>query len=460
MRLRVVGKASDVPSARRPPAAPSRPSATFTFRPESVERVVDGFIPQSNRPLFSESFFRFWGHHPRTVEALLKRQFPHHNPQLLIRRVTAELSPEHLALFLHPGIANRWGEFLEVAKSNGGSPYSAYREFSDRLGSRTLFRGILLNDDELRRLRSFGTSAWAFRSDEFRRAFDPTDSASCDLYRGESGNLISAKPVNEDGWVRVMMPFSAYPGLAAAVAYGHPASTCRDPEEILRKLGDKNLVLIEALVPELDILTAPHRLDHRQMGRFLLESSDPNIELHVPGFVSARATEGQPGPFVTGIHVMETLAKGAHRVVPGRLRASGSQATFTGAPTAIDGIEYEKRPTALGLTRAAPILREIIRTGQGGENLSTEQRRIYEHQARSVIHRYATHETNCLDSIRTLSCSTYVRVGEWVSGEFLYAVRALRQADVDCALRYLAAASLEESVRCMAQQALADRRST
>ena len=40
-------------------------------------------------------------------------------------------------------------------------------------------------------------------------------------------------------------------------------------EERLRKLGDKNLVLIEALVPELDILTAPHRLDHRQMGRFL-----------------------------------------------------------------------------------------------------------------------------------------------------------------------------------------------
>lgn len=111
--------------------------------------------------VYSPDFFDWFKIKPEKTKLLINRLFNKHNPSLLISRVSDELGESYLSLFLHPKIAERWGEVLEFAKelknkSSDISNYQIFKAFEKEQGTVRLLRGLILTEKEFSEINKKG----------------------------------------------------------------------------------------------------------------------------------------------------------------------------------------------------------------------------------------------------------------------------------------------------------------
>jgi hypothetical protein len=133
-----------------PPTAHAVPYNLSKHR-SGIHRLGDE-IARAKVLFDNEHLYSFFAENPDLTYHLLRRWYPDNIADELI--ASANLNPQFMPLLLDPGISNRLQHFCDFAKSYlkhnaNSSAWELRRAFSDHLGTSTVYRGMMITDEEL-----------------------------------------------------------------------------------------------------------------------------------------------------------------------------------------------------------------------------------------------------------------------------------------------------------------------
>jgi len=164
--------------------------------------------------------------------------------KITIHGIFAEQNPHLSQLNLDQGIVTHLPEFIKFLKSQEISDYLAAKEsFKQYLGSRTLWRGMVLTDEELEKTRTQGIeSDFLRKSREMPSAIENFEANVLSVYFNE---VVERHFHGENYW-SPMVSVSSHKDVAIAVGnhFGRRSLT----EE------GKNLYLFKIQIPEIDLV--------------------------------------------------------------------------------------------------------------------------------------------------------------------------------------------------------------
>lgn len=279
----------------------------LTYDPEGQARQELAKNVSSHRgsPFQSEEIYEFFRERPTETEALLKRWYPesdHGRPEVVARfhrtvvLAKEQLPAKFLPLFLDPGIASRAEDFLsfaklELEKTPHQTPLSLRNAYSKKLGTKKIYRSLLLNSSEVLEIKKSGMSS----TSHFNKENEAENLFKLFSIRAFNDAVISQASPSSAIYHRkgsvglrhnsLLMSFSDYSDVAASVAY-HSNET--------QRTNDRKLYTYEIEVPVLDVLVESDLHDpdrsrqqsHRlRVGLNHYQASDPGVEIFTWGSI-------------------------------------------------------------------------------------------------------------------------------------------------------------------------------
>mgnify|MGYP001569858018 CR=1 FL=1 len=279
----------------------------FQIKSHEELRIIDA--NHEKRALFVEElvasgnifdnpdFYKYYQEHFNEVGNILERWYGEKGKDI-VTKVNRELGVDFLCLALDPGIANRLDDFIEFVQKNLDlrfqSPDSIRKSFSDHLGKETVYRALMLTDDELENIRGkqmlpSGMNDKSKFKRDLTEMFSPFSSYQLKAYPTTPMQEIMARlsPFKVEG--TTMMPFyfmgnsnilsvSGYPEVGLSIAYhdGHQY-----------EIPGKNLYLFELNIPMISLIKQEGLFEINndgmdlKIGDKIVKSGDPNKEMFV-----------------------------------------------------------------------------------------------------------------------------------------------------------------------------------
>ncbi len=305
-RVRTDFAVSDIPEdVRLLKSSPEGINFIDTDRTERVklaqELVADKYV------LDNSKYYEYFSKDPGRSKKLLTRWYRQasetFNIKKAIQEVGSNLGAEYLATLADPGIVQHFDAFFAFAKDlkkiSGTlpSPLELRKSFSEHLGTKTIYRGMMLTDAELALVKESGILSPAFIDKDraahvIQETLDPTRRQSVarharDFFSEISGRLTDSHDEENSTSISV----SAYEPVARSVGY-HSSGQTKNP--------DKHMYVFKCEVPVISLIKMDNIFEDERRpitGLTIGDSeaykgTDLEVEMFVPYNIPLNAIRG------------------------------------------------------------------------------------------------------------------------------------------------------------------------
>ena len=269
---------------------------TYPRTPSGMTQLFADIVASGKSPWDTPALYVHLGRDAHNTQRLLARWYPQHAEKILA--LLKVLPQEHSGLLLHPGIAARFTEFEKFAKdfvkkSPKADAWELKEAFSKSLGTRKVYRGLMLTSSEAQSIAQNGLEARGLMDknkavDALTDAFNPDDKSSAtDSFRPVGALWARTRPkvaekdtLAEDVLANsIAQSVTEYPLVADSAASYAPST--QDGSQ-----AGKSLYRITLELPELDIIksTGLFKDTVKESRRpFILEGKDYGSLAENPG---------------------------------------------------------------------------------------------------------------------------------------------------------------------------------
>ena len=247
--------------------------------------------------LDNSKYYEYFSKDPERAKNLLSRWYRRgsgtFNIEHVIQEVESELGAEYLATLADPGIAQHFDAFFAFAKemkrkkNTLPSPVELRKSFSEHLGTKTIYRGMMLTDEELALVQKSGILSPALTNKDrashvIQETIDPTERQSMARYARDFYSEIMGRLTDfHDRENSTTISVSAHEPVARSVGY-HSSDQLENPE--------KHMYVFECEVPVISLIKMENVFDYERnpdtkltIGDFETdEGTDLEVEMFVP----------------------------------------------------------------------------------------------------------------------------------------------------------------------------------
>ena len=266
------------------------------YDPEKQDRIdLARKLIASGDILGQAGYYEYFQRDPSLPRQLFTQWYDRRFPvEDVVNEVTDTLGEAYVSLLANPGVMQHHQEFLQFATQmrdeNGELPpiTNLLTQFSEHLGTATVYRGMMLTPDEVGQLAEAGAVAPGLRDVE---AAAWTLEALLCPYRQFMRRAVQSQSLHDEIVGRLtdlgenqdsmLLSVSAYPEVAQSVGF-HDSRQTRD--------ASRNMHVITAELPRLSVITmeGPFNSDYKpgtllRMGEKVFdEENDLAVEMFVP----------------------------------------------------------------------------------------------------------------------------------------------------------------------------------
>jgi len=273
-------------------------SATEIFQiidREREERLAKELVAEGN-VLENEKYYRYFQKNIDRMKKLFIRSYHREKgPQIkeMMQKIEAELGTEYLALLADPGIAQNFEKFLTFSlnlkqKTQTLPDVITLRQlFSEKLGTQTIYRGMMLTEEEVASIPKIGILSQGFLKKEraihvVQDGLDPDERYH---YVDHARNFYGEIMKRLTDWGKkessLTISVSGYEPVARSVGY-HDSEQLENPH--------KRMYVLECDVPVISLIRMENIFDYERkpMTRLKIdtfevnEETDLQVEMFVP----------------------------------------------------------------------------------------------------------------------------------------------------------------------------------